>query len=249
MDTQIITTEYVRKYVSNWEKRHDSWVEQYLSPLLNTDKKTMSGIHPVLKDKVQNDWRFGLAFFIDRTTYQSRSDKINLRTATYLFKKIINLPEEFTYESIEQMLLEIKNDKKSGDVTHLRERADIERLEAVCKYITKTNEKNFTQLVLEKSSEIGLWKFLDQFPFVSKNKTAPFYMKFISWLFKLNIVSVTVDRHVIKSLNSNGIDVKSNKDAIKAILELSKKLKLPAVSIETALYEDSWLKSNDDFFE
>jgi len=250
MEDKMITAEYVKKYVNNWEGRHDSWVAQYLSKILNTDKKTMSGIRTELKEKVFDDWRVGLAFFIDRTTYQSRSDKVNIKTATYLFKKIINLPEKFCGDAIDAMLMEIKSDKTSGRVTHIRERADIERLEAVCKYLESTSEKNFTKIVLSIPTEIELWKFLDQFPFVSKNKTAPFYMKFISWLFELNIEPITIDRHVINSLISHGISIgNGRKDAAKAIMEISNKLSIPAVNIETALYEDSWLKSNNDFFK
>jgi hypothetical protein len=245
----MITADYVRKYLDSWEKRHDSWVSQYLSDLLDTDRKTMSEIRLILKNKIQNDWRFALAFFIDRTTYQSRKDIINLRTATYLFKKIINLPDRFSNESIDKMLLEIRADKSSYRETHIRERADIERLESVCKYLQSSDEKNFTKIILNISAEANLWRFLDQFPFISKNKTAPFYMKFIAWLFDLNIKPIAVDRHVINSLISNGIYVGSSKDAVNEIIKISEQLNIPAVNIETALYEDSWLKSNHDFFQ
>lgn len=51
----MITVEYVRKYLGSWERRHDSWVSQYLSALLDTDRKTMSEIRLVLKDKIPND--------------------------------------------------------------------------------------------------------------------------------------------------------------------------------------------------
>ncbi|MDD2557189.1 MAG: hypothetical protein PHH87_02745 [Desulfuromonas sp.] len=242
----MITAEYVEKYVALWEARHDSWVSQYLASLLGTDKKTMSEIRPILKKKTLTDWRVALAFFIDRTTYQSRKDIINLRTATYLFKKIISLPEEFSVEENEKLLQEIKKEKATGRVTHIRERADIERLEAVLKYLQFSKEKNFTKIILSIPSEKELWKFLDQFPFVSKNKTAPFYMKFISWAHDINIEPIAIDRHVINSLASNGL---SNKSSSKAIMEIANQLNMPAVKVETALYEDSWRKSNNDFFK
>lgn len=78
------------------------------------------------------------------------------------------------------------------------------------------------------------------------HKTASFYMKFIAWVFDLDFVSVVVDRHVIKSLNNYGyLSNDSIPDAKEIIHDLSSKLNVPVVEVETALYEDGWLKSNE----
>ena len=71
-------------------------------------------------------------------------------------------------------------------------------------------------------------------------------MKFISWLFDLNLKPITVDRHVLNSLQSRNIISSQNpNEAISAIVKLSDDLNLPVVKIETALYEESWLKTNN----
>lgn len=241
----MITADYVQRYVTSWETRHDDWVAEYLAPRLNSVKKTMSGIRLELREKILNDWRYALAFFIDRTTYQSRKDIVNIRTATYLFDKIVNLPQEYSVNAINEMISGIRDDKITGKATHIRERADIERLEAVCKYLFSSSEKNFSRIVLNQKFEWQLWQFLDRFPYVSRNKTAPFYMKFMSWLFDLDIKPLTIDRHVLNSLMVNSVPVDSNSTgAENAILSIAKELNLPAVKVETALYEESWLSSN-----
>jgi len=237
-----ITKEYIDKHVTYWELRHDDWAREYLSSFLQTDKKCMNEIKPIFKVKLENDWRFSLAFFIDRTTYQSRKDTVNIRTATYLFEKIIELPVVFNSEHLSNMIKKIAREKENGYVTHIRVKTDIQRLTAVCDFLIDSPEKNFTNIVLnlvDKNKDI--WRFMDQFPYVSRNKTAPFYMKFIAWLFQLDVVPLTIDRHVINSLMKHNLVNSHNvKEARYAIKKISKELSMPAVNVETALYESSW---------
>ncbi|UPU37843.1 hypothetical protein M1B72_09085 [Geomonas paludis] len=238
-----ITASYVKKYVSSWEARHDEWVRDYLAPLVGTSEKTMNGIRPVLKQRLQTDWRYSLAFFIDRTTYQSRSDLVNLRTATYLFEKIVSLPPDFSVRNMEQLVKTISEEKFNGLASHVRVKTDIERLDYAWRFLVPSEEKNFTAIVLGKvASEVELWRFLEQFPYVSRNKTAPFYMKFIAWLFDLDLAPITVDRHVVNALQVR--DGRAVTDPAGYITRVAKDLMMPATLVETALYEESWLKAN-----
>jgi hypothetical protein len=243
----MIDKSYIDKHVRSWESRHDKWVRDYLGPLLNSSQKTMRGIRPELKRVLDSDWRYSLGFFIDRTTYQSRKDIINIITAMYLFRKIIHLPIEFSHAELSELLRKIHSEKENGYASHLRVTTDIERLSYTCKLLVDNEEKNFTNIILSMIREgKDIWAYLDHIPYVSRNKTAPFYIKFIAWLYDLDIIPIAVDRHVYSSLIRHRLIPSSNrKEALEAINRLAKQVSVPPVSVETALYEESWNRVNN----
>ncbi len=239
------TKEHVFSLVGSWEARHDNWVQTFLADAILSNASTLQGIKADLRNALLNDWRASLAFLLDRTTYQSRKDVINERTARYLFKTVLAGKKVFRDDSLDDIVSKVITDKIRGDATHIREKQDIRRLNSICAYLKNSSEKNITKTVLsciEQESDPA--KFLTQFEFIG-DKTASFYMKFVAWIFDLNVEPIVVDMHVFRSLNRYGLIVGESKvEAKKAIRQLADQLGLPLVKVETALYEESWLCSN-----
>jgi len=241
-----LTKKKVLGLVSSWERRHDSWVGDHLSEILGSQFTTMTDIKEDLKNSLMSDWRASLGFFLDRTTYQSRKDVINLRTANYLFSEAMKLPQKYSNQVLENFSDNIYYDKLSERITHLRIPIDTERVESISNFLKHSKEKNFTKIVLEKTSnEKDCIDFLKSFRRVGP-KTANFYMKFIAWVFDLDFVAVTVDRHVYNSLLKYDLITEQNyENSTKIIRQLAKKMNLSPIYIETALYEESWIETNN----
>ncbi len=243
-----IDNNFVDQYVASWESRHDDWVRDFLASAIASDHNTFHGIKYDLKNKLENDWRTSLAFLLDRTTYQSRGDILNQKTANYLFNKICSLSSMFSNESLKNVIKKIREDKITGKITHIREEKDIERLESIAEFIIRSPEKNMTKVILTLiDSGRSAIRFLQQFHQIGP-KTASFYMKFIYWLFELtpdSPDSIVIDTHVINMLIKLGEIINRNtREARNAIIRLSKQLNRSEVEIETALYEADWQGTN-----
>jgi endonuclease III len=242
---KAVDTDFIEKFVSSWESRHDEWVRDFLANAIDSTRSTMSAIRPELRAKLEGDWRFSLAFLLDRTTYQSRRDALNYKTATYLFERVCSLPPRFSESTLHGLIVDIRQAKHSEKVTHIRENTDIRRLESIAEFLIDSREKNITKLILAKvHAGNDVFSFLKQFHFIG-DKTASFYMKFICWLFDLSILPIVVDTHVMRSLIEIGEIVKANpSDAKNAILRISRNLNISPIRVETALYESSWQEKN-----
>ena len=242
-----IDKKYVEKYLESWEKRHDEWVVSFLAKTIFSNATTLSGIKDDLKHYISNDWRGAFAFFVDRTSYQGgvRSDSTNCKIATYLFEKIISLPEEFSNDSMEK-LNEVVSYEKLNNIFPTLWKHDLTRLESISNYLIKAEEKNMTKIVLSKVDEDhDILKFLEKTFLQVGPKTSSFYMKFITWLFELELLPITIDQHVYRSLKKyNLLKFENNESAKTIILQIGEELKISPIFIETALYEESWLKSN-----
>lgn len=240
-----IDCDFVQKYVKSWESRHDNWIKDFLGKAIGSTQQTLQGIRLDLKGRLENDWRISLGFLLNRTTYQSRKDKMNDKTANYLFLKTCSLPPIYSEESIKNFIRQIWHEKRSGQVTHIRENIDIRRLESISEFIIFSSEKNITKVVLKEiDHHSDASKFLIQFHCIGE-KTASFYLKFIAWLFDLSIVPIVIDTHVLSMLHRRGVIARKNpQDARAAILALAQQLSLSPIKIETALYEASWLDTN-----
>lgn len=240
-----IDCNFVQKYVESWESRHDGWVKDFLGKAIGSNHQTFQGVRLDLKKRLEDDWHISLGFLIERTTYQSRKDILNIRTANYLFQKMCSLPLVYSEESLKDIIQQIRQEKESGQVTHIRVDKDIKRLKSVAKFIINSKDKNITKVVLAKiDAKMDASKFLGQFHCIGP-KTASFYLKFIAWIFDLSIEPIVIDTHVMTTLHRAGrIAQRNPEEARNAIVQLSRELGLSPIKIETALYEASWLSSN-----
>jgi len=240
--------ESIEFYFESWEKRHDRWVIDFLANAISSEAKSMKKIRSHFQKALLTDWRISLGFLLNRTTYQSRKDIINDRTANYLFMKVRGCKLENIDQELENLINEITLAKRNKQVTHLRENQDIKRLASISSFLKKSQEKNITKIVLKLFNQNeDVISFLKQFDYVGE-KTASFYMKFIAWVFDLNFVPIVIDRHVIKSLQYYGyLTTESKNDAKIVIKRLASQLSVSIVKVETALYEKSWLELNKTF--
>ena len=242
---KTVDTDFIEKFVSSWESRHDEWVRDFLANAIGSTHGTMRAVRPELRAKLESDWRFSLAFLLDRTTYQSRRDTLNYKTATYLFQRACSLPPIYSESMLHRLIVDIRQEKHSGKVTHIRENTDIRRLESIAEFLINSPEKNITKVILARvHAGNDVVSFLKQFYCIG-DKTASFYMKFISWLFDLNVLPIVVDTHVMRSLIEIGEIVRASpSDAKNAILRISRDLNISPIRVETALYESSWQEKN-----
>lgn len=241
-----VDKEYVEKYLKSWEKRHDDWVLSSLSKTISSRKTTLSDIKEDLRDFVYNDWRGGVAFFADRTSYQGgiRSDKTNTKIAEYLSRKIVALPECASENELAKLLDVIKEDKETNKFSSLWQH-DLYRLQSIFSFIAGAHEKNITKIMLERIKKGDCETFIRQSFKQIGPKTSSFYLKFIVWMFDLDELPITIDQHVFKSLRKYGFLSKENYEEAKAIIiQIGRDLRVSPVHVETALYEESWLLSN-----
>ena len=121
-------------------------------------------------------------------------------------------------------------------------RNDTERLKGIVDYINYSAEKNFTSIVLKKIDEKqNILKFLQGFKGIGP-KTSAFYMKFIRWIFELELsdLPIAVDQHVFRSLICHRQITSENYDeAVRTIKKIALELNVSPIDLETALYEAS----------
>lgn len=77
----MISRDYVEKYVNSGESRHDEWVWNFLANAIGSEQKTLKNIKADLKEAILNDWRSGLAFYMDGSSYQGRLDVVSCKIA------------------------------------------------------------------------------------------------------------------------------------------------------------------------
>lgn len=245
-DQKNINKAWVEKWVEKWECRHNKWAKkgQYVKC------ENFSDLKKFLADKLMSDWKYGLAFFIDRTTYQSFGDDNAETVAFYLTKKILNLPK-LSRGSLDAMFENIYLEKEKGErgekggFNTIRRSKDIERVKSICDFLIEfPNEENFTKIVHDNKYES---KFLKQFKHVG-DKTANFYLKFLLLILEVpDILPIVIDTHVRQSLVKCKLISKQEKriaEIKNVITSEAERIGVLPIWLETALYEKNFRDGN-----
>jgi hypothetical protein len=243
-EVEKLDKKWVEGQVRKWEGRHDEWARkgQY------GKFENFSGLKKFLSDKLLSDWRFGLAFFIDRTTYQGFGDKNAEKVSTYMTKKILNLPEVFSGKNQNEVIGEIGDmirilyeAKNKGKFPTIRWKQDIARLACVSGFlIFCSDEKNLTKIVQNENYD---YEFIKRFPFVG-DKVANFYFKFLSLILEVpnELPIVVVDTHVRQSLVRYHLifDQERLEKIKEVIISEADRINVLPIQLETALYEENF---------
>ncbi|MCL5432587.1 MAG: hypothetical protein M1524_00525 [Patescibacteria group bacterium] len=137
------------------------------------------------KNKLLNDWSYGLKFFFNKTFYRGRSDRLSLlfeKRACTVLDKIIG--KDRSYEKLSKNLEDIDKKLKENLVNNFADRKMIYSTITFLSKIPDRNIINYSLDRIQKGQINDLFGQLDEISFVG-DKLITFYFRDIDYIFKI----------------------------------------------------------------